>query len=387
MDHRIKEAVIVACGRSAIGRGRKGTLRQVHPVDLAGQVLSGVLARVPELPKDRIEDLVLGCSKPQSYQGDNIGRLVALRAGLPHQVPGMTVNRFCSSGLQAISIAADRIMTGEATVVVAGGVESMSLLPMGADPAIPSPWLTEHEPGLDLSMGETAELVAKDYGVTRLEADTFAMESHQKAFRARETGAFREEIIPIPVQTEGGEILFDQDEGIRPNTTVETLAGLPPVFGEGGQVTAGNSSQISDGAGIVLLMERSEAERMGLRPMARFLGFSVAGVDPARMGIGPMKAVPKVMALTGLKVEDMDAIELNEAFAAQAIPCIRQLELPPEKVNPNGGAIAVGHPLGATGGILTTKMCYYLRHTGGRYGLITMCVGGGMGAAAIIERL
>ena len=388
MERNLREAVVVACGRSAIGKGGKGSLRSVHPVDLAGQVLAKVLERVPELAPEQVEDVVLGCSKPQSYQGDNIGRLAALRAGLPHGVPGMTVNRFCASSLQALSIAANSIRVGEASIVAAGGVESMSLLPMGSDPAVPSQWIEAHQPGVALSMGETAELVAKDFHITRAEADAFSAESHRRAALARANGLFREEIVPISVPEEDGSLrLFDQDEGIRPTTTPEILAGLKPVFGDGGQVTAGNASQVSDGAAMVLLMERERAEAAGVRPMARVLGFSAVGVDPSRMGIGPIHAVPKLLAQAGLRVEDLDVVELNEAFAAQAIPCIRTLGLDPRRVNPNGGAIAMGHPLGATGAILTTKLCYQLQRTGGRYGMVCMCVGGGMGAAALFERL
>lgn len=383
----LKEAVLVACGRSAIGKGKKGSLHDVHPVDFAGQVLHGVLRRVPNLPPEEIEDVVIGCSKPEAQQGDNIGRIIAQRAGLPDSVPGMTVNRFCSSGLQAISIAANLIMTGQARVVAAGGVESMSMLPMGGLPGMTSRWIDAHAPGLNLSMGVTAENVAEDYGITRQQADAFAVESHRRAARAQAEGYFEQEIIPLSLEKEEGVLLFQTDEGIRPSTSMEALAGLKTIFRDGGVVTAGNASQVSDGAGMVILMERAYAEALGIQPLARFLGFAAAGVDPSRMGIGPIKAVPKVMAYTGLSVTDMDVIELNEAFAAQAIPCISALELPPERVNPNGGAIALGHPLGATGAVLTCKAYYHLLRTGGRYGLITMCIGGGMGAAAIIERL
>ena len=387
MNQTLKEAVLVACGRSAIGKGKKGSLHNVHPVDFAGQTLAGTLQRVPNLPLDAIDDVVIGCSKPEAQQGDNLGRIVAKRAGLPDSVPGMTVNRFCSSGLQAISIAANMIMTGQARAVVAGGVESMSLLPMGGAPGMTSEWIDEHAPGLNLSMGKTAELVAEDFGITRQQADAFAVESHRRASQAQRMGYFDDEIIPLFLEKTDGVQCFQKDEGIRNSTSLEVLGTLNTMFRENGVVTAGNASQVSDGAGMVVVMEREYAAALGIRPLARFLGFAAAGVDPSRMGVGPIKAVPRIMEYTGLSVQDMDVIELNEAFAAQAIPCISELKMPPERVNPNGGAIALGHPLGATGAILTCKAYYHLLRTGGRYALITMCIGGGMGAAAVIERL
>lgn len=357
-------------------------------MDYAGQVLDGVLRKIPQLDRTQIEDLIVGCAKPEGVQGFNMARVIALRAGLGWDVPGQTVNRFCSSGLQAISTAANMIMTGQAEIVAAGGVESMTAIPMGSDPAFRDKWVEDHEPGAYMPMGITAENVAERYHVSRSEMDEFAVESHRKAAAAQASGKFDEEIIPVDgVDVEGNPIVFDRDQGIRPDSNVETLAGLKPAFREDGSVTAGQSSQTSDGAGFVILMSREKAEELGLRPQARFVAFSVAGVDPSIMGIGPMKAIPKVMKLNGLTPEDMDVIELNEAFAAQAIPCIRDLKLPKERVNVNGGAVALGHPLGATGAILTCKALSELERRGGRYALISMCIGGGMGAAGILERL
>lgn len=387
--NQLHDAVVVAYGRSAVAKsGKKGALRSAHPVDYAGQVLDGVLRKIPQLDRTQIEDLIVGCAKPEGVQGFNMARVIALRAGLGWNVPGQTVNRFCSSGLQAISTAANMIMTGQAEIVAAGGVESMTAIPMGSDPTFRDKWVEANEPGAYLPMGITAENVAERYHVSREEMDLFAVESHRKAAAAQAAGKFDGEIIPVDgVDIEGNPIVFDKDQGIRPDSNAETLAGLKPAFRENGTVTAGQSSQTSDGAGFVILMSREKAEELGLRPLARFVAFAVAGVDPSIMGIGPMKAIPKVMALTGLTPEDMDVIELNEAFAAQAIPCIRDLQLPRERVNVNGGAIALGHPLGATGAILTCKALAELERRDGRYALISMCIGGGMGAAGILERL
>ena len=384
----LNEVVVAAYGRSAVGRARKGGLAFAHPVDFGAQVLRGVLDRVPALDPADIDDVVVGCSNPSGKQGSNIARQIVLRADLPVSIPAETVCRFCSSGLQAISIGANAIMTGQAQVVVAGGVESMSALPinMGLDDR--SPWLVEHKPNSLVPMGGTAENVAEAYGVTREEMDALAVESHKRAAAAQAAGKFDGEIIPVEVPyAEGSTVVFSRDDGIRPNTTMESLAGLKTVFKENGTVTAGTSSQTSDGAGFLVLMSREKADALGIEPIARFLAYAVAGVEPHLMGIGPIYAVPKVMKLTGLKIADMDVIELNEAFAAQAIPCIRELGLDMAKVNPNGGAMALGHPLGATGAILSCKALAELERTGGRYALITMCVGGGMGAAGIYERL
>ena len=387
--NQLHDAVVVAYGRSAVAKsGKKGALRSTHPVDYAGQVLDGVLKKIPQLARDQIEDRSVGCAKPEGVQGFNMARVIAFRAGLGWDVPGQTVNRFCASGLQAISTAANMIMTGQAEIIAAGGVESMTAIPMGSDPSFRDKWVEEHEPGAYLPMGITAENVADRYHISRQEMDAFAVESHRKAAAAQASGKFDDEIIPVDgVDLDGNPIVFEKDQGIRPDTNQDTLAGLKPAFREGGSVTAGQSSQTSDGAGFVIFMSREKAEELGLRPLARFLAFAVAGVDPSVMGIGPIKAVPKVMKLTGLTPGDMDVIELNEAIAAQAIPCIRELGLPEDRVNVNGGAVALGHPLGATGAILTCKALSELERRQGRYALVSMCIGGGMGAAGIFERI
>lgn len=388
MDKNIRDAVIVAYGRSAIAKsGKKGFLREIHPVDYAGIVLKGVLEKIPQLDVNEIEDVIVGCSKPERTQSGNTGRVVAMRAGLPWSVPGQTVCRLCASSLQAISIGSNMIMTGQADVIVAGGMESMSSIPAGYDPTAKNNWIEENQPGIYMSMGLTAEKVADEYGITRKEMDEFALNSHLKAAAAQDSGIFAEEIIPVDgTDLEGNKIIFKDDQGIRKNSSLDSLAALKPPFKEDGIVTAGQSSQTSDGTGFVVLMSREKANALGLNPIAKYLGYAVSGVDPSMMGIGPIKAVPKVMNLTGLTVDDMDVIELNEAFAAQAIPCIRELKMDESKVNPNGGAIAMGHPLGATGAILTCKAIHQLERTNGKYALVTMCIGGGQGAAGIFER-
>jgi len=384
----IKDAVIVAYGRSAIGRGKKGSLKDTHPVDFAGQVLKGVLSKLPELDTSLIDDSIIGCSKCEQVQGYNIARLIGFRAGLPDSVPATTINRFCSSGLQAISVAANLIRTGDAEVVIAGGVETMSMLPMGTDPSVRSQWILENKTDAYMPMGITAENVAEKCDVTREEMDRFAMESHQKAKRARDEGRFKKQIIPVEIVNDAGEkVIFETDEGIRDNVTMESLSMLKPCFKEDGNVTAATSSQVSDGSGMVVMMSTERAIALGIKPIAKFVGYKVVGLNPALMGLGPTLAVPKVLELTNLKIEDMDVIELNEAFAAQAIPSILQTGMDPAKVNPNGGAIAMGHPLGATGAILTCKLLAELERINGRYGMVTMCIGGGMGAAGIFEML
>lgn len=381
-----REVVIAAYGRAPICRGRKGSLRNTHPVDYAAQTLRGVLDRVPALEHEEIEDVVVGTAMPYFQQGDNVARLICERAELPDSVAAYTVNRLCSSSLQAIAACANAIWAEENEVMIAGGIESMSLLPMGSEPKYHEPWLVENMPGAYMPMGLTAENVAEKYGITTEDMNRFAVESHRKAAEAQSQGWFDDQIIPIYATTEDGDrVLVTKDEGIRPGTTVDNLAELIPCFKENGSVTAGTSSQISDCASFVVLMSGEKAASLGIEPLAYFRGFSVAGVPAELMGIGPMKAVPKIMEKTGLRVEDMDVIELNEAFAAQAIPCIKELNFPEERVNPDGGAIALGHPLGATGCILTCKAISRLRRTGGRYALITMCIGGGMGAAGIVE--
>ena len=380
----IQEAVIIAYGRAPIGKAKKGSLAQEHPVDFAGQVLQGVMNKVPQLGAEMVSDVIVGCAKPEKQQGQNIARLIAQRSGFPDSVCGQTVNRFCASGLQAIATASNSITVGQASVLAAGGVESMTAIPMGFAEEYHCGWLQENIPDLYAGMGITAENVAQAYNVSRQEMDSFAVESHSKAFQAQEAGLFNREIIPI---TTSGGTVFTMDEGIRPGSTMEVLGQLKPSFLEGGMVTAGNSSQTSDSAAFVLLSARDKAEALGIKPIARMVGFAVGGVPAGIMGVGPMVAIPEVMQQTGLSLDDMDVIELNEAFAAQAIACIRQLNIDPAKVNPRGGAIAMGHPLGATGAILTCKALSYLEDTDGRYALVSMCIGGGMGAAGIFERL
>lgn len=389
MAKPLKNVVVVAFGRSAIARsGKKGALRELHPVDMGGLVLKALLEHdLPQLSPDLIEDVIVGCAQPDLKQGCNPARAIALRAGLPHSVPGVQVNRFCSSGLQATAQAAAMIESGMNDILVAGGIESMTAVPANYDRSdFFNPWILEHEPGVCMSMGQTAENVAARYGITREEMDRFALDSHRKAAAAQDTGKFDAEIIPLPgVDLTGNPIAFLKDQGIRRDTSLDSLSQLKPCFVEGGLVTAGTSSQTSDGAAFVVLMSEDKARELGIAPIAKFLGFAAVGCDPAYMGLGPIYAVPKVMKLTGLTVDDMDVIELNEAFAAQAIPCIRELGLDPVKVNPNGGAIALGHPMGATGAVLACKALNELKRIGGKYALITMCIGHGMGAAGIYE--
>ena len=380
-----REAVIVAYGRTPMARAFKGGFVETHPVEYAAQALKGVLAKAPSLDPSIIEDVLAGCSMPERYVGFNVARLIAQRAGLPDAVPGQTINRFCSSGLQAIATGANAIMAGEMDVVVAGGVELMTGISMGHPEEYQNALLREQIPGTYLPMGITAENVAARYGITRPEMEAMAVRSHQKAAAAQAAGKFVEEIIPITVETENGTVTLTADEGIRPGTTAEALAALEPCFKEDGVVTAATSSQMTDGAGFVVMMSRERAQALGCTPIARFVSYAVGGVAAEVMGIGPVVAIPKVMAKTGLTIDDMDVIELNEAFAAQALACIRDLKLPEEKINPNGGAMALGHPLGATGAVLTCKALSELKRTGGKYALITMCIGGGMGAAGIFE--
>lgn len=392
----MREAVIVAAARTAVGKSGKGTLRNTRPDDLGAAVIQDLLRRTPQLDPALIEDVVIGCAFPEGEQGMNMARVIAMRAGLPTSVPGMTVNRFCSSGLQTIAIAAEKIMTGFADVMIAGGVESMSMVPMGGYKPAPNPYLMDHFPEVYMSMGHTAEEVSRRFNVTREDQDKFAVESHRKAHAAIKEGRFKEQIVPIKVQhrtvDENGvlhtqEEIFDTDEGVRPGTTVEVLAQLKPAFRVNGIVTAGNSSPTNDGAAAVIVMSREKAEELGIKPLAIFHGFAQGGVSPDVMGIGPVVAVPKVLERTGIRLDQIDLIELNEAFAAQAIAVIRELGLNTDIVNVNGGAIALGHPLGCSGAKLTVQMIHELERQQKRYGLITMCIGGGMGAAGIIERI
>jgi len=391
----MREAVIVSAVRTAVGKAPRGALRSVHPTDLAATVIRSAVERVPGLDPKEIDDVILGCAMPEAEQGLNMARVALLRAGLPTDVPGQTVNRFCASGLQTIALAAQQVMSGMGDVIVAGGAESMSAVPMGGHHFAPNPAMAEMSPDVYLGMGLTAENVAKRYEVSREDQDAFALRSHQRAIAAIDAGLFKDEIVPIEVEHvwfENGKVqrstmIFDTDEGPRRDTSAEALAKLKPVFAVNGTVTAGNSSQTSDGSAAVVVMSREKADALGVKPLARFVSFAVAGVPPEIMGIGPVAAIPKALKQAGLTIDQIDLIELNEAFAAQALAVIRALELDEEKVNVNGGAIALGHPLGCTGAKLTVQILHELRRRGGRYGLITMCIGGGMGAAGIVEML
>tara|TARA_B100001964_G_scaffold166066_1_gene182398 strand:+ start:2552 stop:3736 length:1185 start_codon:yes stop_codon:yes gene_type:complete len=393
----MREAVIVAASRTAVGKSSKGSTRNQRSDEMAATVIQELLRQTEgKLRPEEIDDVFLGCAMPEGSQGLNTARVIALRAGLPVDVPAQTVNRFCSSGLQTIASAAERIIAGGAETVVAGGVETMSLVPMTGFRISPNPYMAAEQPEVYMNMGLTAERVADEFEVSRQAQDEFALRSHQRAVAATEAGKFKEEIVPVVFEEvsagENGsqkrrEITFEVDEHLRADTTLEGLAKLRPVFKESGTVTAGNASPLSDGAAGVIVMERDTAEKKGLTPLLRFLGFGVAGVPPEIMGIGPVKAVPKALARTGLVLDEIDLIELNEAFAAQALAVIRELEIPPEKVNVNGGAISLGHPLGCTGAKLTVQLLHELRRRKDRYGMVTMCIGGGQGAAGVFERL
>ncbi len=391
------EAVLVSAVRTPVGRAPKGTLATTRPDDLAAIALKAALNRVPQLNNAEVEDVILGCAQPEGEAGFNMARFAALRAGLPIEVPGVTVNRLCSSGLEAIALADMRIRAGGDKVVLAGGAESMSMIPMGGSKPSPNPWLAEHYPASLLTMGLTAERVAKHYNVTREDQDAFALRSHQKAIAAQEAGKFAGEIAPVPVTTatpteKAGkprieEKLFSADEGPRADTSADALARLKPVFHANGTVTAGNASQTSDGAAAAVLMEAGRARELGIKPRARLVAYAATGCLPEEMGVGPIYAIPKALKMAGLKLEDIELIELNEAFAAQALAVIRTLGIDPERVNVNGGAIALGHPLGCTGAKLTATLLAEMDRRNARYGMVTMCVGGGMGAAGIFERL
>jgi acetyl-CoA acyltransferase len=380
----LHDAVIVAARRSAVARAGKGSLRTTRPDDLAAQVVRATLAGLPGLPLDLIDDVALGCAMPEAEQGLNIARIVALRAGLPDSSSAVTINRFCASGLQAIATCAERIQVGAIEAAIAGGLESMSSVPMGGNKAVLNPAIVAERPEVYISMGLTAENVARKYEVSRADQDAFALASHVKALAAVRDGKFAGEIVPVTT-AEGG--VFAVDEGPRADTTLAALGELRPVFHAQGSVTAGNSSPINDGAAATVLVARRRAEALGLTPLARFVGFAVAGVAPELMGIGPVAAIPKVLAQTGLKLADIDVIELNEAFASQSLAVIRTLGLDEARVNVNGGAIALGHPLGCTGAKLTASLVAELHRRGARYGMVTMCIGGGMGAAGIFERM
>jgi len=391
----MKEVVIASSVRTPVGRAFKGTLRATRPDELAAVAIKGALQRIPQLDPREIEDVIVGCAMPEAEQGMNVARIASLRAGLPIEVSAMTINRFCSSGLQAIAMAAERIMAGGAEVVVAGGTESMSMIPMGGHKISPNPWLVDHYPDAYLSMGLTAERLAQRFGITREHADEFSLHSHQKALAAIEAGRFTDETVQVPVSftTPNGsepkrqEIAFKVDEGPRADTSLQALLSLRPAFHARGTVTAGNSSQMSDGAAAAVVMSADRAQVLGIRPLARYLAFATAGYKPEEMGIGPVYAIPKALKMAGLSLDQIDVIELNEAFAAQSLAVIKEAGLDPERVNPNGGAIALGHPLGCTGAKLTATIIRELKRRNGRYGLVTMCVGGGMGAAGIFENV
>jgi len=391
----MKEAVIVSAVRTAVGRARRGTLVDVRPDEMAAVAIKEALKRAEPVKAEDVEDVIMGCAFPEGEQGMNVARIALLRAGLPYTVPGQTVNRFCCSGLQTIAIAAERIMIGFGTCIIAGGVESMSMVPMTSNKFAPNPWLAENYPEVYVSMGQTAENVAKKYGISREEQDAFGYRSHMRAIAAQDAGKWKDEIVPLEVEQvvmENGKavsraIVFDADEGPRRDTSLEAMAKLKPAFAKNGAVTAGNSSQMSDGAAAVMVMEREKAEALGLKPLTRFVGYAVGGVPPEIMGMGPTVAVPKVMELTGMSLDDMDLIELNEAFASQSLAVIRELGLNKEITNVNGGAIALGHPLGCTGAKLTVQIINEMKRRDVQFGLVTMCIGGGMGAAGILENL
>ena len=389
----MREPVIVSAARTAVGKAPRGLLRDTRPDEMAASVITETVRRVPGLAPEAVEDVVLGCAMPEGEQGYNVARVAALRAGLPVTACAQTINRFCSSGLQAIATAAQEVAAGQIDVAVAGGVESMSLVPMTGNKYAPNPHLTSDWPDVFISMGLTAENVARRFHVSREDQDAFSLRSHRRAAAAVAAGRFAEEILPLPVtrweegdgRPQQREVIVTADEGVRPDTSLERLAALPPVFARDGCVTAGNSSQTSDGAAAVVIMAAEVAERLGARPLAVLRAFAVAGVAPEIMGIGPVEAVPKALRRAGIRFQDVDLIELNEAFAAQALAVARMLDLDEERLNPNGGAIALGHPLGCTGARMTVTLLSELRRRQAHYGVVTMCVGGGMGAAGVFE--
>ncbi|SFS18528.1 acetyl-CoA acyltransferase [Granulicella pectinivorans] len=397
----MNEVIIASAVRTAIGKAPRGTLRTTRPDDLAAFAIQGALARIPQLDKAEIEDVILGCAMPEAEQGMNVAKIAAFRAGLPITTSAMTVNRYCASGLQTIALAADRIKGGGGDVILAGGTESMSFVPFGGNKISVNPWLVENYPGSYMSMGLTAERVAAHYGITREAMDQFSYESHQKSLAAQAEGRFDDEIVPIEVvsatpsydakgkksKTKPTTTTFSKDEGPRADTSLEALARLKPVFHAKGTVTAGNSSQTSDGAAAAIVMSRKRADELGIKPLARFVAFAYAGCDPEEMGIGPIYAIPKVLKMAGLTLDDIGVIELNEAFAAQSLAIIKVLGIDPARLNPNGGAIALGHPLGCTGAKLTATLLRDMPRRKAKYGMVTMCVGGGMGAAGIFEAI
>ncbi|MEA2175012.1 MAG: acetyl-CoA acyltransferase [Blastocatellia bacterium] len=392
----MREAVIVSAVRTAVGKAPKGTLRNMRPDEMGAAVIKEAIARAGGLEATEIEDVVMGCAMPEAEQGMNVARAAAIRAGLPVETSAMTINRFCSSGLQSIALAADRIRTGGAETIIAGGLETMSMIPMGGHIIRPNPYLVEHYPDFYLNMGLATENVARKYEISREEQDQFALRSHQRAAAALDQGKFKDETVPLNVTFEEldekgrkakREVTFAEDEGVRRDSSIEGLAKLKPAFHTKGTITAGNASQMSDGAAAAVVMSDTRARELGLKPMARFVAYATAGCPPEEMGIGPVFAIPKVLKIAGLSLDQIDVIELNEAFAAQSLAVIKELGLDQEKVNVNGGAIALGHPLGCTGAKLTAAILRELERRNGRYGMVTMCVGGGMGAAGIFERI
>jgi acetyl-CoA acyltransferase len=379
----MKEAVVVSAVRTAVGRAPKGTLNVMRPDDMAAVAIEAALARAPGLDKNDVDDVIVGCAMPEGEQGLNVARIASLRAGVPITASAATVNRFCSSGLQAIAYGAERIMLGHSEVVIGGGTESMSMVPMGGNKVSPNPQLVSTYPDVYLSTGLVAENHARESGISRDAQDAFALRSHQRAIAAADAGRFRDELVPVP----GRDGALTADEGPRRDTSAEALARLRPAFHATGTVTAGNSSQTSDGAAAVVVMEAERARELGLEPLARFVGYATAGVEPERFGIGPVPAIRKLSKMTGVPIEQIDLVELNEAFAAQVLACLREVPIDPERLNVNGGAIALGHPLGCTGARLTATLLYEMQRRNARYGLVTMCVGGGMGAAGLFERL
>ncbi len=391
----MRDVVIASAVRTPVGRAFKGTLRATRPDELAAIAIKGALASVPQVDVRELEDVILGCAMPEAEQGMNVARIASLRAGLPVEVSALTINRFCSSGLQAIAMAAERIMTGGAEVIVAGGTESMSMIPMGGHKISPNPWLVNHYPDAYLSMGLTAERLAHRFGITREQSDEFSLQSHRKAVAAIQAGKFDDEVVPVTVsftspngsKPKKHEIVFKVDEGPRADTSLEALSALKAAFHAKGTVTAGNSSQMSDGAAAAVVMSAHRAQALGIKPLARYLSFATAGYKPEEMGLGPVFAIPKALKMAGLKLSDIEVIELNEAFAAQSLAVIKQAGIDPQKVNPNGGAIALGHPLGCTGAKLTATIIWEMNRRNSRYGMVTMCVGGGMGAAGVFEKM
>jgi acetyl-CoA acyltransferase len=392
----MREAVVVSAVRTAVGRAPKGTLKDTRPDEMGAAAIREAMARVEGLQPTDIEDVVMGCAMPEAEQGMNVARVAAIRAGLPVETSAMTINRFCSSGLQSIAIVADRIKAGGIDAAIAGGLETMSMIPMGGHIIRPNPYLVDHYPDFYLNMGLATENVARKYEISREEQDAFAVRSHERAARAIDEGRFKDEVVPLQVTFEEldekgrkqrRELVFEEDEGVRRGTSMEALSKLKPAFHVKGTITAGNASQMSDGAAAVVLMSEERARDMGARPLARFVAYATAGCPPEEMGIGPVFAIPKALKMAGLTLDQIDVIELNEAFAAQSLAVIKELGLDEEKVNVNGGAIALGHPLGCTGAKLTATILRELERRDGRYGMVTMCVGGGMGAAGIFERL